>query len=183
MGKKTVSDKDLIIKALQNDQNAYSYLYNKYKAGLATHISKYIQDQEDVKDICQETFRKAFLQLNSYKPEYKFSTWLYSIGTNTALDHRKKLKPDLVSNLQDTPEDLYEMISLTPEEEMVFEEKTEEIHKAISSLREIYRKPAELKFLNGYRNEEIAQELGIPVTTVRVRILRAKLAIIAILNR
>ena len=160
MGKKTLGDKDLIIKALQNDQNAFRMLYEKHKNGLYVHISKY-----------------------AYNPEYKFTTWLYSIGAHTALDHLKKQKNDVFASSVDPQAENSEMVSLTPEEEMVIVEMAEEVKKHLSSLQDIYRKPAELRFLKEYGYEEIAKELGLPLNTVKIRIMRAKVALITMLKR
>jgi RNA polymerase sigma-70 factor (ECF subfamily) len=183
MGKKTLGDKDLIIKALQNDQNAFRMLYDKHKNGLYVHISKYVQGKEDIEDLCQESFKKAFEQLSSYNPEYKFTTWLYSIGAHTALDHLKKQKNDVFASSVDPQAENSEMVSLTPEEEMVIVEMAEEVKKHLSSLQDIYRKPAELRFLKEYGYEEIAKELGLPLNTVKIRIMRAKVALITMLKR
>ena len=182
MGKKALGDKDLIIKALQNDQTAFRTLYDRHKSGLYTHISKYVQGREDIEDLCQESFRKAFEQLSTYNPEYKFTTWLYSIGAHAALDYLKRQKNDVMASPLATQADDKEMISLTPEEELVIVEMAEEVKKCLKSLQDIYRKPAELRFLKEYGYEEIAKELGIPLNTVKIRIMRAKVALITMLK-
>lgn len=183
MSKAAVSDKDLIIRALQNDQGAFSLLYERHKNGLAAHISKYVQGHEDIEDLCQESFRKAFQQLSSYNPEYKFTTWLYSIGAHTALDHLKRQKNDIALNSIDSQDEGNDPVSLTPEEEIVILEMVEEVRKHLSSLQDIYRKPAELRFLKDYGYEEIAKELDLPLNTVKTRIMRAKVALITMLKR
>lgn len=181
MGKKQLSDKDLIILALQGRQSAYFEVYNKYIDGLYAHILKYIPDPEDAKDICQESFKKAFQQLPTYNPEYKFSTWLYRIGKNTALDYLKQKRNEVFSAIDDSV--IMQMIGLTPEEEIVFTEMKEEVVKALYSLSDIYRIPAELRFIKEYGYEEIAKELDIPLNTVKARIMRAKLAIVTMLKK
>ncbi len=182
MGKKTLGDKDLIIKALQNDQKAFRMLYERHKNGLFSHISKYIQKREDIEDLCQESFRKAFEQLSSYNPEYKFTTWLYSIGAHTALDYLKKQKNDVFTDHLDPQNENSEMLSLTPEEELVILEMAGEVKKNLENLQEKYRKPAELRFLKEYGYEEIAKELNLPLNTVKIRIMRAKVALITMLK-
>lgn len=183
MGKKVLSDKDLIIKALQDDQNAFRMLYERHRNGLYAHISRYVQNREDIEDLCQESFRKAFEQLPSYNPEYKFTTWLYSIGAHAALDYVKKQKNDVFANSVDAQSEEPEMLSLTPEEEMVIVEMAGEVRKHLGQLQEKYRRPAELRFLKEYGYEEIAKELDLPLNTVKIRIMRAKVALITMLKR
>ena len=80
-------DTDLVGLALEQNQAAYIVLYTRYNAGVKSHISRYVSQKEDVEDICLESFQKAFSQIATYNPEYKFSTWLYRIARNTAFDH------------------------------------------------------------------------------------------------
>ena len=72
-----LSDTDLVRLAADQNQAAYIVLYTRYNAGVKSHISRYVSQKEDIEDICLESFQKAFSQIGSYNPEYKFSTWLY----------------------------------------------------------------------------------------------------------
>ena len=110
-------------------------------------------------------------------------TRIRGIGAHTALDHLKKQKNDVFASSVDPQAENSEMVSLTPEEEMVIVEMAEEVKKHLSSLQDIYRKPAELRFLKEYGYEEIAKELGLPLNTVKIRIMRAKVALITMLKR
>ena len=83
-------DIDLVKLAIEQNQAAYIVLYTRYNAGVKSHISRYVAQKEDIEDICLESFQKAFSQISSYNPEYKFSTWLYRIARNTAFDHLNK---------------------------------------------------------------------------------------------
>ena len=83
-------DTDLIRLALEQNQAAYIVLYTRYNAGVRAHISKYVSQTEDAEDITLESFQKAFSQIATYNPEYRFSTWLFRIARNTALDHLGK---------------------------------------------------------------------------------------------
>ena len=82
-----LADIDLVRLALEQNQAAFIVLYTRYNAGVKSHIARYVTQKEDVEDICLESFQKAFSQIGSYNPEYKFSTWLYRIARNTAFDH------------------------------------------------------------------------------------------------
>ena len=82
-----LSDTDLVRLAIEQNQAAFIVLYTRYNAGVKNHISRYASQKEDIEDICLESFQKAFSQIATYNPEYKFSTWLYRIARNTAFDH------------------------------------------------------------------------------------------------
>ena len=83
-------DAELVVHAIGQNQAAFIVLYTRYNAGVRSHISRYVAQKEDIEDICLESFQKAFSQISSYNPEYKFSTWLYRIARNTAFDHLSK---------------------------------------------------------------------------------------------
>ena len=83
-------DLALVKLALEQNQAAFIVLYTRYNAGVKNHISRYITQKEDVEDICLESFQKAFSQIDTYNPEYKFSTWIYRIARNTAFDYLSK---------------------------------------------------------------------------------------------
>ena len=82
-----LTDAELVGLALEQNQAAYIVLYTRYNTGVRAHIARYVSLQEDIEDICLESFQKAFSQIATYNPEYKFSTWLYRIARNTAFDH------------------------------------------------------------------------------------------------
>ena len=82
-----LSDLELIGLALEQNQAAFIVLYTRYNAGVKAHISRYVSQKEDIEDISLESFQKAFSQIATYNPDYKFSTWLYRIARNTAFDH------------------------------------------------------------------------------------------------
>ena len=69
-----LSDTDLVRLAIEQNQAAYIVLYTRYNPGVRSHISRYVAQKEDIEDICLESFQKAFSQIGSYNPEYKFST-------------------------------------------------------------------------------------------------------------
>ena len=82
-----LTDMELIRLAMEQNQAAYIVLYTRYNIGVRNHIAKYVSQNEDIEDIMLESFQKAFSQMALYNPEYKFSTWLFRIARNTALDH------------------------------------------------------------------------------------------------
>ena len=71
-----LSDSELIKLAVEQQQTAFIVLYTRYNAGVRSHISRYVAQKEEIEDICLESFQKAFSQIQTFNPEFKFSTWL-----------------------------------------------------------------------------------------------------------
>ena len=71
-----LTDYELVQLAIEQNQAAFIVLYTRYNIGVRSHISRYVSQKEDIEDICLESFQKAFSQITTYNPEYKFSTWL-----------------------------------------------------------------------------------------------------------
>ena len=95
-----LTDRELVCLARQGCQKAFTLLSERYSRGLLAHIAEYLSGNnanstemaEEPQDICQEAFHKAFTHINDYNPQYEFSTWLYNIGKNTAIDYSRKRK-------------------------------------------------------------------------------------------
>ena len=112
-------DIDLVHLALEQNQAAFIVLYTRYSAGVKNHISRYITQKEDVEDICLESFQKAFSQIDTYNPEYKFSTWIYRIARNTAFDYLSKQNREMakmpVMSMHEEIAELKEIIAVLME--------------------------------------------------------------------
>ncbi len=178
----------LIDSALSGDQNAYSLLMHRYKEGLIVYVQEFItplmnQDgivelAEQPQDIVQEAFHKAFQSLSTYNPQYKFSTWLYNIARNIAIDYTRKRKISIGANL--TPENIKDFANIgsgirnSPEDKLISSQEYRSLIGMIESLDEKYREPARLRFLKEYEYNEIAQELNLELNTVKTRLKRAK---------
>lgn len=170
-------DKELVKKALENDQTACSKLVEKYRDSVSTFIQGIITQTQDVEDICQETFDKAFRNLSLYSPKWAFSTWLFTIAQNTALDHYRKMRTNLspLNNVESLEGNIGAVdLAQSPEESLITHQTFDELIKAIKSLDIKYRKVAELRYIHEFAYEEISKELNLPLNTVKTRINRAK---------
>jgi len=181
-------DKDLINSALSGDQNAYTLLMLRYKEGVTLYVQEFLGNlkntegdfelAEEPQDIVQEAFHKAFQALPTYNPQYKFSTWLYNIARNIAIDYARKRKISIGANL--TPDNLKDFANIgsgiknSPEDKMISSQEYHTLIGMIDSLDEKYRKPAILRFIKEYEYNEIAQELNLELNTVKTRLKRAK---------
>lgn len=169
-----------IDRALNGDEKAYDWLLNRYKNGIYNLIFQMIKNQEETRDLVQETFIKAFNSLDSYNCKYAFSTWLYKIAYNHSIDAIRKNK--LKTLPLDRPIQLKEGTvkqqirdeSQSPEKKLLFKEKQQLLHEVIESLPERYSRPIILRHSEERSYEEISQILNIPIGTVKARIFRAR---------
>ena len=181
-------DAELVVHAIGQNQAAVIVLYTRYNAGVRSHISRYVAQKEDIEDICLESFQKAFSQISSYNPEYKFSTWLYRIARNTAFDHLSK--HDREKNYMPTTsinEDIAELKELpasmhNPEEDIITQQEYDKWLNNIEKLRGDYHVVAKMNLIDNFGYKEIADALEMPINTVKTKIRRAKAMLLKMMD-
>ena len=176
-GSKHTNDEDrrLVELALQQDQGAFTMLLEKYRTPLMMHVLKFVPVMEDAEDICQRSFEKAFMNIARYKSQYAFSTWLYNIAQNEAIDHIRRSKATINSVPISSEHEALDVLSgTTPEEEFIIDQAVNNLISGIQGLPESYRRVAELRFIRDYAYEDIATALDLPLGTVKTRINRAR---------
>jgi len=183
-----LTDYDLVKLAIEQNQAAYIVLYTRYNAGVKSHISRYVVQKEDIEDICLESFQKAFSQIGSYNPEYKFSTWLYRIARNTAFDYLNKHDREK-NNMPTTSinEDIAELKELpasmhNPEEDIINQQEYDKWLTNIEKLKEDYRIVAKMNLIDNFGYKEIADALDMPINTVKTKIRRAKAQLLKMMD-
>ena len=181
-------DTDLVKLALEQNQAAYIVLYTRYNVGVRSHISRYVSQKEDIEDICLESFQKAFSQIGTYNPEFKFSTWLYRIARNTAFDYLSKHDREK-NNLPTTSihEDFAELKDLpatmhNPEEDIINQQEYDKWLTNIEKLKDDYKAVAKMNLIDNFGYKEIADELGLPLNTVKTKIRRAKAQLLKMMD-
>jgi len=170
----------LIDSALEGDQKAYADIVSRFREQIFHFIFRMVKDKAQAEDLTQETFIKAFRALASFNSDYAFSTWLYKIAANNCIDYFRKKK--LATTSLDTPikakdGDLQRDFpdqEQGPESELISKEQTNQIQTAIDSLPAKYKQAILLRHSQDKSYEEIAEELEIPLGTVKVRIFRAR---------
>lgn len=183
-----MNDTELVALAAGQNQAAYIVLYTRYNAGVKTHISRYITQKEDIEDICLESFQKAFSQISTYNPDYKFSTWLYRIARNTAFDHisrKDREKNNLpTTSISEKMAELNEIPAAmhNPEDEIITQQEYDKWLTNIEKLKEEYRIVARLNLIDNFGYKEISDELEIPINTVKTRIRRAKAQLLKMMD-
>lgn len=183
-----LSDKakfDLILvdRAVHGDQKAYAELLDRYRDAIYFLLLKMVNNKSDAEDLTIEAFGKAFKNINQYTPNFAFSTWLFKIATNNCIDFIRKRKANVVSIDQQTED--YEGVAsspatnlqasvLDPEETLIKEQNIKLIQSLVSKLKPRYRKLIELRYFKEYSYEEIADELDLPLGTVKAQLFRAR---------
>ncbi|MCA0269411.1 MAG: sigma-70 family RNA polymerase sigma factor [Bacteroidetes bacterium] len=173
-------DRAWIAKALRGDQRAYERLVAKYERALYHHILRLVRSRDDVDDLVQETFIKAFAALEAYTPQYAFSTWLYKIATNHAIDHLRKRRIATTSidrpiqtkdgEMQmELPDDTYR-----PDKPLVEDQRRTLLAEAVEQLPDKYRRVIEMRHQQEMTYEDIAETLDLPLGTVKAHIFRAR---------
>ncbi|MBI5215554.1 MAG: sigma-70 family RNA polymerase sigma factor [Ignavibacteriae bacterium] len=173
-------DSELIHAAIKGNQEAYKRLMKKYYVSLTHLIYKLVHDKEEIEDLTQEAFIKAFASLKNFNEEYAFSTWLFKIATNNAIDYLRKKKLDAFSidkplESEDSdytfelPDSTYE-----PDKDIIGKQRSQFIEEAIQSLPEKYRKVILLRHKEERDYAEIAKMLKLPIGTVKAHIFRAR---------
>ena len=175
-----LNDSELVLLALEQNHAAFIVLYTRYNSGVKSHISRYVSQKEDIEDICLESFQKAFSQISSYNPEYKFTTWLYRIARNTAFDHLNRHDREK-NNLPTTSisEDIAELKELpatmhNPEEDIINQQEYDKWLTNIEKLKSDYKTVAKMNLIDNFGYKEIADALDMPINTVKTKIRRAK---------
>ena len=181
-------DTDLVRLANEQNQAAFIVLYTRYNAGVKSHIARYVIQKEDVEDICLESFQKAFSQIGSYNPDYKFSTWLYRIARNTAFDHLSRHDREK-TNMPTTSinEDIAELKEIpatmhNPEEDIINQQEYDKWLTNIEKLKDDYKVVAKMNLIDNFGYKEIADALEIPINTVKTKIRRAKAQLLKMMD-
>ncbi len=170
-------DNRLLEAAKQGDQKAYTALMEKYRNSVYHLILKIVKSPEDAEDIMIESFAKAFDHLDQYSNNYAFSTWLYKITSNTCIDFLRKKSIDKVSldnQGKAVLDNLNYITSSNPETELIRSQRISKLQHAVHSMDEIFSRVIALRYFKEYSYEEISEELGIPITTIKVQLHRAK---------
>ena len=177
-------DADVVVLAQQGRDAAFRELIRRYERPVFSLVFRMVRDRETAEDLAQDTFIKVLNHIDRYKPEFKFSSWLFKIANNVAIDHLRRRQLDTIS-IDGSPHAASaaeaEATSLdlaarqeTALEEMEARELGGSIEKAIARLRPEYRSCIMLRHVEGRSYEEIAATLDLPLGTVKTYIHRAR---------
>ncbi len=181
---KALTDQEIVLWAREGAETAYRELIRRYQRPVFSLVYRMVRDRELAEDLVQETFIKVLNAIERYRPEFKFSSWIFKIANNAAIDHlrRKELTTlSLEGGPDATTQDRLEATALqlgdsseSQLEELEARELGTAIERAISQLRTEYRSCIILRHIEGRPYDEIADVLGLPIGTVKTYIHRAR---------
>ncbi len=175
-------DYQLVCRAREEgDQRAYADLMHMYREPIYLMLLKMTNNPTEADDLTIEAFGKAFASLHLYTPTHAFSTWLFSIATNNCVDfiRRKRLQTIYLDDIRTTSDDEvweYPIPSEAnnPEETVIHQQRVQMLRQVVQQLKPRYRRLVELRYFEEHSYEEIAEELGLPLGTVKVQLFRAR---------
>ena len=177
------TDRQLVERVQRGDKRAYDMLVLKYQHKIVGLVSRYLRDQDEVLDVTQEAFIKAYRALPRFRGDSAFYTWLYRIAINTAKNHlvsKSRRPPDTDVDVDEGEfQESSGILSdnLSPENSLATDQLEAVVYKAIDDLAEDLKVAVTLREFEGLSYEEIAEVMECPVGTVRSRIFRAREAI------
>lgn len=178
--KSKIDDIKLIDDALKGIQPSYEKLMKKYYQLIYNLVYRMISKKEDVEDLTQEAFIKAFNSLQNFDRQFSFSTWLFKIATNNAIDYLRKKKLHTFSIDKQIESDDSDFSFEIPDSEnkpdkhIMDKEMRKILDEAIESLPPKYKQVIEMRHKGEFEYEEIAKELKLPLGTVKAHIFRGR---------
>jgi len=182
---KKADDIELINKAKTGDQKAFEALMAKYRNAVFYTILKMIHNRDDAEDILLVSFSKAFNNLENYKEDFAFSTWLFKIATNNCIDFirkKKLLTTPLEGSVTDSGDSEYRGVVVSdtnadPEESIIKEQKAAKMRAIVDQLPDKYQTLIKMRYFEELSYEEIATKTDLPLGTVKAQLFRAKEAL------
>lgn len=172
------NDRDLVASAVSGLEGGFEELVRRYQRPISAYVYRMVGDYETALDLTQEIFIKIYNSLARYRPEFKFSTWIYKIAHNAAIDHLRRSSGRERSMVAGTESDSYDLPieseGLTPEQQTEREERRVEIELVVRSLPTAYRELIVLRHSQDLTYEEIVEVTGLPLGTVKNRLFRAR---------
>src|ERR1043166_8305152 len=173
-----VADIELVETAVRGREASFEELVRRYQRPIAAYVYRMVGDYDAALDLTQEVFIKVYNSLSRYRSEFKFSTWIYKIAHNAAIDHlrRHAVREQIISTGIDGErgEVTIESRRLTPEQESERKERRTEIESVVQLLQPSYRELIVLRHSHDLSYDEIAEVTGLPLGTVKNRLFRAR---------
>ena len=188
---KAVYDYKLIKLALhKGDQKAYAELLHRYRESIYFTMLRMCNNKDDADDLTIEAFGRAFKRLDQYTPTYAFSTWLFKIASNNAIDFLRNKKKNTALSLDtkmenDEGQEFSKNIksqTLDPEEHIIKKQRVEMLRDVVERLKPHYKELVKMRYFDEMSYEEIAVKMELPVVTVKAQLFRARDLLLNILK-
>ena len=171
----------LIALAQKKNQKSQTKLINSYWVDVFSFVMKKVQDENVADEITVSVFSKVLAKLDLYDPNFQFKTWILTIAQNTVIDYWRKKNRENEDSMESF-EGFKNQFALSPEELLISEEDQKQILTIIESLDSNYQEIIRLRFFEEKSIKEIAEELNLTVANTKVRIMRAKKVLAALLK-
>jgi len=179
-----LDDRELAAQACEGRQRAFRELLSRYERPVFSLVFRMVRDREVAEDVAQEAFVKAFNAIHTYNPSYKFSSWIFKVANNMAIDRLRKRELDTVSihgspTANSPEEEERSRITLTdrgeaPDEYVENRELGGQIEEAMGRLRPEYRTAVLLRHVEGHSYDEVSEIMDVPLGTVKTYIPRGR---------
>jgi RNA polymerase sigma-70 factor (ECF subfamily) len=178
-GAEPLTDEDLVTAVLEGDRDRFGELIDRYQGRLVNYLFRLLRNADDAHDLAQEVFVKVYQVLDRFDPHYKFSTWLFRVAQNAAIDQIRRRRLKVVSLRQEDDEGESRDWDLpSPERgpygELRNQERGEAIQEAIETLPWEYRELILLRHFGELPYEEIARLKQMPLGTVKNKLFRGR---------
>lgn len=177
-GIQTLNDIELIAVAISGREDGFEELVRRYQRPITNYVFRMLNDYDSSLDVTQEVFIKVYNSLRKYSSEYKFSTWLYRIAHNAAIDHIRRRSPGQQSIESENADGSFQLQlechNPTPEQDRQRSEWRTEIGAVVKCLPAAYRELIVLRHGQDLSYDEIAEITGLPLGTVKNRLFRAR---------
>jgi RNA polymerase sigma-70 factor (ECF subfamily) len=174
----SAADRELVATAAQGLEGGFEELVRRYQRPISAYVYRMVGDYDIALDLTQEIFIKIYASLSRYRPEFKFSTWIYKIAHNAAIDHLRRSagrERSIGGGSESEPQQLaIESKGLSPEQQSEREERRIEIEIVVRMLPTAYRELIVLRHSQDLTYEEIVEVTGLPLGTVKNRLFRAR---------
>jgi RNA polymerase sigma factor (sigma-70 family) len=181
LSEKAKQDLTLVEDALGGNQLAYATLMDRYRDSIYFMMLKMVKNPDDADDLTIEAFGKAFSRLDQYSPSFAFSTWLFKIASNNCIDFIRKKRIQLTSMdsgiaMEDGEKMRIDAKSSTPnpEESIMQGQRVTHMRLLVSKLKPKYRDLVEKRYFEELSYEEIAEQMNLPLGTVKAQLFRAR---------
>jgi RNA polymerase sigma-70 factor (ECF subfamily) len=174
------ADAELVLRALSGREDGFEELVRRYQRPIVAYVYRMVGDYDSALDLTQEVFIRVYNSLGRYRAEFKFSTWIYRIAHNAAIDHLRRVGASRTEEMTvegeggtsfDKP---LASKAPSPEQETERGERRAEIEEVVGQLPHAYRELIVLRHSHDLSYDEIAEVTGLPLGTVKNRIFRAR---------
>ena len=173
-----IADCELVVRAIKGREDGFNELVRRYQRPIAAYVYRMVGDYDAALDLTQEVFIKVYSSLERYRPEFKFSTWIYKIAHNASVDYLRRSASRgqaLTSEVEGEEREMQVMSrKLSPEQEYAVEERRAEIERVVRQLPAVYRELIILRHQHDLSYDEIAEVTSLPLGTVKNRLFRAR---------